>query len=44
MIDVDAEAAWILTGVTGRGAGETWVDDAKVEVVPMTTPLTVRTP
>jgi hypothetical protein len=44
VIDVDVEAAWILTGVTGRGAGETWVDDAKVEVVPMTTPLTLRTP
>jgi hypothetical protein len=44
VVDVDVEAAWILTGVTGRGAGEVWVDEAKVEIVPMTTPLTLRTP
>jgi hypothetical protein len=44
VLDVDVEAAWILTGVTGRGAGEIWVDDAKLEVVPMTTLLTLRTP
>ena len=40
VLDVGLEAAWILVGVTGRGGGQTWVDDAKIESVALTTPLT----
>jgi hypothetical protein len=44
VLDIGGEAEWVLVGITGRGAGQAWVDDAKVEAVVGTTPLTQHSP
>jgi hypothetical protein len=44
VLDVSYDAEWILAGITGRGGGQTWVDDLKIEAVTATTPLTQHSP